>query len=820
MKRSSRDLSLILLLLLLVLGIAAGLRFYNLGAQSLWADEGNSAALATRSLARIAQDAANDIHPPLYYWLLQLWTHIFGHSETGLRSLSAALGVLLVLTTALLGRVFFNRTVALAAGFVAAIMPFQVYYSQEARMYMLLALESAAAMLIFGWFVTREDELLPATTQSAPPRLRWLPFSGQLLVLVCVAGLYTHYAFPLMIALLSALYLLWVIASWRRGLGRWRLLRWGLLLALTLGFYAPWAPFAIRQLTAWPAVENATGLGAQLRGIFATLSLGPVGMARTSQWWIWTLPLLAAIGALPWEALRSARRPITRRAWLFWLGVVAWVSAPIIMIVALGLYREAYLKFLLIASPAFALLLARAVLEPASQLMTRPATASSVPWWGGLLAAGWIVGAFAVIGAVSGATLAPYYTSPSLARDDYRRITQFIVATAHPMDAILLTAPGQTEVFDYYYDGDLPILALPSQRPLDPDATLAELERLLTYDKVYAVLWATTEADPAGLIEHWINQQGYKTLDDWYGNVRLAVYVMPERRPPDETVENLELRLGPSITLLNYRSWNLAPTAGEVTQLQLQWRAENTPQRRYKFFLQLLDARDQVIAQRDAEPAGEARNTTTWLPGEVVVDNHGLLIPPGTPPGSYRRIMGLYDTETLVRLTLPDGSDFISLSPLNVTRARTPPPLAALNMQYSQEFAFGGMTLLGYDRYKRGYAHARDTALFPGDLLHMTFYWQAQINPRADWWFNLTLNDASGHTVASLQAPLVSDIYPTILWQQGEIVRGEHDLFLPPDLQPDTYRMSLTLLPDAETEAGAAYLGTVKVEDPAKKSTP
>lgn len=820
MKRSPRDLGLILLLLLLILGVAAGLRFYNLDAQSLWADEGNSAALATRSLARIAQDAANDIHPPLYYWLLRLWTQVFDLDETGLRSFSALLGMLLVLATVHLGRLCFNRTVGLAAGFVAAIAPFQVYYSQEARMYMLLALEAAVAMQLFCWFVNREDAQLPVNDRGAPRRLRWLPFSGQLLVLVWAAGLYTHYAFPLMIALSSALYLLWVIISWRRGWGGWRLLRWTMLLALTLGLYAPWLPVAARQLTTWPAVEMAAGLAAQLRGVLATLSLGPVGLAQVERWWIWVLPALALVGALPWGLLDRGRQPVQGRHWLFWAAPVAWAVAPIAMIIALGLYREAYLKFLLIASPAFAILLARAVLEPANQLMTRPDGARGLPWWRGLTAAAWTVASFAVVGAVSGATLTPYYTEPSLARDDYRRITRFITATSQPMDAIVLTAPGQAEVFSYYYDGALPIFALPRQRPLDPDPTLAELKRLLAYDKIYAVLWATEEADPAGLIEHWINQHGYKTLDYWYGNVRLAVYVMPEHRPPDEIAEDLDIRLGTDITLLGYRSWKLAPTAGEVTQIQLQWRADNNPQRRYKLFLQLLDARDQVIAQRDAEPAGEERPTDTWPPGEVVLDNHGLLIPPGTPPGSYRRIVGLYDAETLERLTLPDGGDFISLPPITVTRAKSPPPLAALNMQYSQRFQFGGITLMGHDRYKRGFGHARETALTPGDLLHLTFYWQADINPRADWWFDLTLSDASGRTVANLQAPLVSDIYSTTLWQQSEIVRGEHDLLLPSDLSPDTYRLSLILLPDAETEAGAAYLGTVRVQDPAQKSMP
>ena len=51
--RSRRDTGLLALLLLLILGIAAALRFYNLDGQSLWADEGNSFALATRSLAQI-----------------------------------------------------------------------------------------------------------------------------------------------------------------------------------------------------------------------------------------------------------------------------------------------------------------------------------------------------------------------------------------------------------------------------------------------------------------------------------------------------------------------------------------------------------------------------------------------------------------------------------------------------------------------------------------------------------------------------------------------------------------------------------------------
>jgi hypothetical protein len=295
--------------------------------------------------------------------------------------------------------------------------------------------------------------------------------------------------------------------------------------------------------------------------------------------------------------------------------------------------------------------------------------------------------------------------------------------------------------------------------------------------------------------------------------VRLTVYVMPERRSPDETKEAVNIRFGEDIMLLGYRGWNLSPNAGQVTQLQLLWWAERKPAQRYKVFLQLLDPRDQVIAQRDSEPVGDSRPTNTWDAGELVLDNHGLLIPPGTPPGTYRRIIGLYDRETGVRLRLPDGKDHLSLPPVTVARAVVPPPLAGLNMMYTQSFGFGNITLLGHDRYKRGFRHIPETPLYPGDRLHLTFYWQATVQPRADWRFDLTLNDASGYIVARLEAPLVGETYATTLWQKGEIVRGEHDLQLPADLRPGTYRLSVVLLPDTDTQAGAtAYLGTVEVK--------
>ena len=110
-----RPATILLGLAVAVLLLALGLRLYRLDGQSFWYDEGTSVLLAGRDLPTIARDAAADIHPPLYYFLLHYWTAAFGTSEIAARSLSVVLGVLLVAVTWLLGRRLFDGWTALAA---------------------------------------------------------------------------------------------------------------------------------------------------------------------------------------------------------------------------------------------------------------------------------------------------------------------------------------------------------------------------------------------------------------------------------------------------------------------------------------------------------------------------------------------------------------------------------------------------------------------------------------------------------------------------------------------------------------------------------
>ncbi len=367
MRRASRrDDLLVLVLLLLALGLAAGVRFYALGAQSLWSDEGNSAALAARPLAQIARDAANDIHPPLYYALLHLWTRQLGNSEAALRSLSAVLGVVLVWVTAEIGRRMFGRATGLAAAFIAAIAPFQVYYSQEARMYILLALATAVSFLALWGYLVHEARRIEADGDGRPPT-RWGLPATVALVISWTAGLYTHYFFPVIMAVQGVLFLVWLWQTRSLDSVLWRLLRWLLLMGLAVLAFAPWAIPAFRQIAGWDAPADRPTLVAGLAAVARQVTSGPQVLLGGATWGPWLLALLAAFGALPWPLSAEKEAPGGRIARLDTIRYVmypAWVLAPIVAILALGLTRDAYLKFLIVASPAVALLLARAVLGP------------------------------------------------------------------------------------------------------------------------------------------------------------------------------------------------------------------------------------------------------------------------------------------------------------------------------------------------------------------------------------------------------------------------------------------------------------------------
>ncbi|MBP8292729.1 MAG: glycosyltransferase family 39 protein, partial [Caldilineaceae bacterium] len=758
---------------LAVLLLAAFLRFYALDQSSLWSDEGNTWAMLDRDFATIAQAAAADIHPPGYYWLLKLWSVLFGSSAYAMRSFSAVAGVLLVAVIALIGRRAApgvrGRWLGLIAAFIAAVNPFQIYYSQEARMYMLLALESA----VLFWALLAMSQPPTVEMNSTTQRRKDAKTQGDqspnltisqalvpqaVFVLAGIAGLWTHYSFPIILAAAGLAYLArWLhhrlAASPLHPLTP-SLARYVILNALVLLAFLPWLPVALPAVFNWPkggaAVTWLDGILLTLR----TLLFGPL-RAVPEPLWPWLL-----IGAL----LPAAGLFALRRHWSA-LVLGLWLLLPVGLMAVFGLFTPAFLKFLLVASAAWCLLAAA------------PALVTPRIWPGALA-----IAAFAA--ALAATTLPAYYAGP-MVRDNYRGIAAYLAAAGdRAADLVVLNAPGQQEVWAYY-DPGLPVLALPAQRPADPAQTTAALAAA-TADrrKVYALFWATDEADPDQVVERWLDAHAFKGLDAWQGNVRFVTYALannlthqPVTAPP----------FGGRIALVGQAqpAFPQQVAAGEPLLVQLQWQADAPVAESYAVSVQLLDSRNQVIAQHDGLPAGGARPTNQWPPGEIVADNHAVLAPFGAPPGAYRLAVALYDPATGARL-LAGSADSVELGEVEVVRAPSV-PIDVLPMQQRVNQDFGGVTLVGYDAYRKGSAHAPETPLAAGDLAHFTFYWQAPPTMPADWPADATMTLRLGNE--TLTAPLAGGSYPTAAWQPGELVRGDFDLLF----DGNSRRLTLTV---------------------------
>lgn len=575
--------------------IAAGLRFYRIDAQSLWYDEGISAFQLTRDYAEIARAAAGDTHPPLYYWLLKAWGTLFGATELGLRSLSAVLGVAAVAVLWLLGRILFGTLAATCAALLLAISPLAVYYAQEVRMYTLVVLLG----LVAAYAYARRSYALYA--------------------LAAAATLYSQY---LGAALLAALHL-HSLATWRaRPRCEWvRWLGWNAVAAL---LFLPWLPVFVDQSTQRALNTSPRAPGALLRDTLAAMG-GGLATGDLSLLGGIVLVALAVVGVV----LGPRRSPGATL-----LGVCLWV-APLLLVLTLalrsGLFEQ---RYLLLSVPGMALLAGSGAARLAALSAPRRAHRVAAP----LLALLLLVPS----GMLSGTALQQQYFDPRLARDDYRGVAATIATQARPTDAIVLAAPNQVEVFSFYYRGPLPLYPLPAQRPIDVQDTLRRLEAIRQqYGRVWLVSWALRQADPDGVIEQWLATEGFQESHAWYGTVQLALYTLAR----SVQMEQVNAPLDNGITLEAVGLGSRTLKAGDTLALRLAWRAREVPTERWKVFTHLLDARPSVVTQRDAEPGGALRPTTTWQAGELIQDNYGIPIPPGLPPGRYTIEVGMYRGE-------------------------------------------------------------------------------------------------------------------------------------------------------------------------------
>ena len=269
---------------------------------------------------------------------------------------------------------------------------------------------------------------------------------------------------------------------------------------------------------------------------------------------------------------------------------------------------------------------------------------------------------------------------------------------------------------------------------------------------------------------------------------RLGAGRMPEGLTPVAHVYDVGL------DLIGARVETDLVTADDELRIDLLWIARATPSAEYRTSILLVGREG-----RTWSPAGTLRPrgyeppppTMMWQPGEFVFDPHLVSPLPGTPPGTYDVVVGLFDRDTLEPATLfgpqgePLGTELV-LGEIEIVRPAVSPSLSDLGVSAPEPpsacdgIALWSMTL------DRGSAA-------PGGLVAVRWVWEATGAPARVRLAEISLTDRDDEVLDSWLLPPVASWWPTDRWRVGDRWLGQHVLRLPGGLATGSYTFEARL---------------------------
>jgi hypothetical protein len=125
---------------------------------------------------------------------------------------------------------------------------------------------------------------------------------------------------------------------------------------------------------------------------------------------------------------------------------------------------------------------------------------------------------------------------------------------------------------------------------------------------------------------------------------------------PDDITHPLDLTLGDAVHLRGFDLSSGEASPGGTLSLTLYWQGDAPTDIDYTVFVHLVGPDGQNHGQLDYQPGGGSTPTTSWAPGQVVIDDLALPVDGGAPAGTYMIAVGMYDAASGGRLPMVDAS--------------------------------------------------------------------------------------------------------------------------------------------------------------------
>lgn len=461
-------------LLIFIMVVAAILRLYRLGAQSIWGDE--SLTLLFYTVGDNGIDVIRHIfksggHPPLYFLIAHYW-YLLGKSEFMLRFPSVVTGVASIpLLYALVNRLYHRKTALIAAS-IMALSPIHIWYSQEARMYSLQLFLCIAAMLFFVKY--RQEH-----------KIRYVG----LYALFIVFGVFTHMYTGLLMASLGIFAMVSSIKN-RKEFAIWA----GAHAVALMGVF----PVLMKVMRSvgngvQVAYQRPAGFQDIVYSIY-TFSVGysmgpspselhyiPGKQAVMSNLPMIVIPLLI-FGILAVSGLFRLRK---QGRWQFWF-TLSVLFIPVLLAVALAVFPGIPLnaRYILVSIIPFWIILAAGIQQCLNVRYLR------------------LLPAAAVI--IVGLALYNHYYNDRYVKQDMRSAVDVINKNGMPGDVVLISSVELGGPFIYYFrHPEIPYHGYPDGKGFVNEKVLPNDINKLTSDKkrVWLILGRTWSSDPQGLIK-------------------------------------------------------------------------------------------------------------------------------------------------------------------------------------------------------------------------------------------------------------------------------------------------------------------------------
>lgn len=222
------------------------------------------------------------------------------------------------------------------------------------------------------------------------------------------------------------------------------------------------------------------------------------------------------------------------------------------------------------------------------------------------------------------------------------------------------------DAFEHFYNRDMEVF-IPTECAEQNRTKLAEELRRVTagHREAWLLRPMPIECDPTGFVPRWLAENAYPAEEFWLQQTNLFTrYLLATEFKAQGAQAG---RLGDSISLASWGIDQVTVTPGQGLGVALTWTSAQALTQDYRVFVFLANQSEQVATLHDAVPTMWLRPTSTWQPGELITDHHGLLIPPEASSGEYWLGVGMYDSATGERLPVTAGDGWLNNTVLRLT---------------------------------------------------------------------------------------------------------------------------------------------------------